>query len=82
MSHPLMTSDEAARKQGNRLTRRPGTVDQLFFIIRKVKCLKPSVFLHLSCWEGILKVSFCTAWANSKIEKNVFRAGETIVFFC
>ena len=41
----------------------------------------PVFFLHFSCWEGILKVSFCTAWANSKIEKIVFRAGETILFF-
>ena len=37
-----------------------------------MKCLKTQWFLHFSCREGILRVSFCTAWANSKLRKWYF----------
>ena len=66
-------------KQGNRLTRRPGAVDKFFH--SQGGLLKTQCFLHVSCWEGILKVSFCTAWAYSKLRKLYFVQAKRSFFF-
>ena len=44
--------------------------------------LKTQCFLHFSCWEGILKVSFCrTAWANSKLRRWYFVQSKRSFFY-
>ena len=59
--------------QGNRLTRRPATVVNIFQPCWSWNAQNPVFFFsHFSSLGGIFKDSFCTAWANSKFRKCVF----------
>ena len=68
------------QKQGNRLTRRPATVD-IFFLHSQDEMLKTQCFFTLFIFGRHLESIICTAWANSKWIKRYFVQAKRSFFY-